>query len=151
VAKKKLNLLQFATGGTAQPATTSADVMRCEFRDADLCGEFLNDVPDKLFCYSVAPGSASAADTTEEMPRFDTRSLRPFAQLRIHPIWNGNGENVASLSSQIHNCPMPFALLQMVESQRGKLATTKSAGKHQGEQVPIPFALQPNDYRLTEG
>jgi hypothetical protein len=46
---------------------------------------------------------------------------------------------------------MPFALLQMVESQRGKLVTTKSAGKQQGEQGPIPFSLQPNDYRLTEG
>jgi hypothetical protein len=45
---------------------------------------------------------------------------------------------------------MPFALLQMVESQRGKLVTTKSAGKQQGEQGPIPFALQPNDTVLLK-
>ena len=107
MTKKKLNLLQLTTGGAAQSGTTSAEVMRCEFRDADLCAEFLDDMPDKLFCYSVAPGSASATDTTEEMPGFNVRSLCPFAQLRIHPIWNGNGSNVASLSSQIHDCPMP--------------------------------------------
>jgi hypothetical protein len=117
--------------------------MRREFRDADLCGEFLDDMPDKLFCYSVAPSSASAADTTEEMPRFNASSPCPFGQLSIHPVWNGNGANVTSLSSQIHDCPMPFALLQMVESQISELVTTESTGKQHGEQGTIPFTLQP--------
>ena len=49
VAKQELNLLQFAAGGAAEPSATSTEIVRCEFAHAGLCGEFLNNMPDKLF------------------------------------------------------------------------------------------------------
>ena len=54
VAKKELNLLQFAAGGAAEPSTTSTEIVRCEFANADLGGELLDDMPDELFSDSFA-------------------------------------------------------------------------------------------------
>ena len=51
MAKKELNLLQFAAGGAAEPSATSTDIVRCEFGNANLGGELLDDMPDELFRY----------------------------------------------------------------------------------------------------
>jgi len=53
VAKKKLNLLQFASGGAAEPSASSTEIVRCEFANANLGGELLDDVPDELFQWRV--------------------------------------------------------------------------------------------------
>ncbi len=37
---------------------------------------------------------------------------------------------------------MPFALLQVAESQRGELMATESTGQKEGKQRPITFARQ---------
>jgi hypothetical protein len=50
---------------------------------------------------------------------------------------------VTGFSAQIHNCPMPFALLQVAESRLGEFMATESAGHQDGKQRPITFALQP--------
>jgi len=41
VAKKKLNLLQFTAGGAAEPSATSTEIVRRDFANAALGGEFL--------------------------------------------------------------------------------------------------------------
>ena len=66
MAKKELNLLQFAAGGAAQPSATSTEIVRREFANAGLGGEFLDEVPDELFSYSFAPNSTSATPTPEK-------------------------------------------------------------------------------------
>ena len=45
VPEKKLNLLQFAAGGAAEPSATSPEIVRREFANANLGGELLDDVP----------------------------------------------------------------------------------------------------------
>jgi hypothetical protein len=45
VAKKELNLLQFAAGGAAESSATSTEIVRREFGDANIGCEFLDDVP----------------------------------------------------------------------------------------------------------
>src|SRR4051794_9666347 len=71
VAQKKLNLLQFASGGAAEPSATSTEIVRREFANANLGGELLDDVPDELFRHSFAPNLAGAAYTPEETTRLD--------------------------------------------------------------------------------
>src|SRR5262245_5528631 len=39
VPEKKLNLLQFAAGGAAEPRATSTEIVRREFANANLAGE----------------------------------------------------------------------------------------------------------------
>jgi hypothetical protein len=47
----------------------------------------------------------------------------------MHPIRNRNGSNVTGLSAQVYDCPMPFALLEVADSQPGEFEATESAGK----------------------
>jgi hypothetical protein len=53
VPKKKLNLLQFAVGGAAEPSATSTKIVGREFANANLGGELLDDMPDQLFRHSL--------------------------------------------------------------------------------------------------
>jgi hypothetical protein len=46
-------------------------------------------------------------------------------------------------SPQVHDCPIPFALPQVAESQFGRFMPTDSTGQQEGKQRPITFALQP--------
>ena len=68
MAKKELNLLQFAAGRAAEPSATSTEIVRCEFGNANLGGELLDDMPDQLFRHNVAPNSASAAHSRKRLP-----------------------------------------------------------------------------------
>ena len=60
VAKKELNLLQFAAGGTTEARATSTKVVRREFAYANFGRKLLNNMPAELFGYSFAPNSAGA-------------------------------------------------------------------------------------------
>jgi hypothetical protein len=44
-----------------------------------------------------------------------------------YPIGNRNRSDVASLTNQIHNCPMLFALLEMIQGQSYGLMPPQSA------------------------
>jgi hypothetical protein len=100
VAENKLDLLQLATSGAAEAGTTSPEIIRCEFADADLTSELLEDVPDQLFRHSFTPNFASAAHPPEEAPHFDIGGRSPFIQQAMHPPRHGNGPNVTGLSPQ---------------------------------------------------
>ena len=76
--KKKLNLLQFAAGGAAEPSTTSTEIVRREFANANLGGELLDDVPDQLFRHSVAPDPAGAAHSAKETTGSDSSCRGPI-------------------------------------------------------------------------
>ena len=142
MAKKELNLLQFAAGSAAEPSATSTKIVRCEFGNANPGGELLDHVPDELFRYSFSPSSTGATHMPEKLTPVNSGRLCPFVQQAMHPIRDGNGSNVTGLSAQVHDRPMPFALLQVAESQRGELMATESAGQQEGKQRPITFALQ---------
>lgn len=97
--------------------------------NANLGGELLDDMPDELFRYSFAPSSSGAAHTPEKFPRVNCGSLRPVVQAGCAP--NPGREwfaNVTSVSAQVYDRPMPFALLQVAESQLGELMATETAG-----------------------
>ena len=55
MAKKELNLLQFAASGTAEASATSAKIVGCKFADANFGGELLHDMPDELFPLQLRP------------------------------------------------------------------------------------------------
>ena len=52
MAKKELNLLQFAAGGTAEASPSAAQIVRSGFVDTDLRGKLLDYVPNQ---FSVTP------------------------------------------------------------------------------------------------
>ena len=139
--KKKLNLLQFAAGGAAEPSATSAEIVRREFANANLGGELLDDVPDEFFRYSFAPNFARAAYAPKKSTDIDSGRRRPVIQQLRHPIRNGDGSNVTSLSAEVHDCPMPFTLLKMANGQTAELVAPKPTGKQKCKKCPITFTL----------
>src|SRR5207249_8076317 len=56
VVEQELDLLQFASDCVTQACTGPAEVVWRDFRQAELCGIFLHDMPDDFFCHAVAPG-----------------------------------------------------------------------------------------------
>jgi hypothetical protein len=136
VAKKELNLLQFTAGGAAEPSATPPTIVRCEFGDANLGGKLLDPVPDQLFRYSFAPSSAGAVYPPEKLPGVDGLRFCPFVYFGVHPIWHGNGSNMTGLASEIHDCTVSFALLEMIECQLGEFVAAESACKQEGKQRP---------------
>ena len=100
--------------------------------DANFGGELLHDMPDELFRYSFAPNSTCATHPPEKAARVNSGRLCPLIQKAMHPIRDGNGPNVTTLSAQVHDCPMPFALLEMAHAQVGELVAPESAGKQEG-------------------
>ena len=92
---------------------------------------------------SLAPWFTGATHTTEEFPCLNARALYPFVQLAMDPIRNGNRPNVTGLTVEVHDCPMPFLLLQVIKRQFGDLVASESASKQEGEQRTIAFALEP--------
>ena len=79
MAKKELNLLQFAAGGTAEASAASTEVVGCKFADANFGGELLHDMPDELFRYSFAPNSTCGTHPPERLPALI------LAALHSHP------------------------------------------------------------------
>ena len=97
----------FASGGAAQSGTGPAKVVRRHVVHARLSGELLNNVPGKLLSHAFAPSLASAADATEDLSRFDCRSVDPRAEFAINPVRNRDSPYVAAFAAQVYDrqCP----------------------------------------------
>ena len=125
------------------PFGIAPKIVWCELGNTNLGCEFRDDVPYGLLRYAFAPSSTRAAHTPEKPPGFNSGSLCPFVDQAIHPSGDGNGSDVTCFSTQVHDRPMPFALLQVAESQLADLMATESAGQQDTEKLAITFAPQP--------
>lgn len=112
MAKKELNLLQFAAGGAAEPSATTTEIVRREFVNANLGCELLDDMPDEL-SVTASPQALPALLTRRKS--FPASIPADFVQSSSTPCTQSardrNGSNVTSSSAQVHDCPMPLALL----------------------------------------
>src|SRR6266513_1608900 len=96
--------------------------------------------------------NASSANTPEQSAGRDTSSCQPIVDCSLHPIRNGDGPNVTPLSAQIHDGPVLFATLAMVERKVGQFSTTKPAAKQNCQNCSIPLAFwRPRVWDLPEG
>jgi hypothetical protein len=86
VAKKELNLLLFAASGAAEPSTASTEIVRCEFGNASLGGELIDDVPD-LF-----NGAGVVLSATNAFESQTTVGIEDSHQNEDRKIWKGQGK-----------------------------------------------------------
>ena len=110
----------------------AAKVVRRQVAHARLSGELLNDVPGKLLGHALAPSLASAADATEDLSRFDCRSVDPRAEFAINPVRNRDSPYVAAFAAQVYDRPMSLPLLEMIDCQLCDFVTPQSTRKQQG-------------------
>jgi hypothetical protein len=138
VSKKKLDLLQFPSGGAAEPSATSSEIVRRQFANADLRGELLFDVPNDLFRHSFAPNPSGAAYTPEETTSLDFSRRCQGIQKTGHPPGNRDGSNVTGLPTEVNNSPMPFALLKMVNGQHRQFVAATARRRAKAQEAPDP-------------
>ena len=112
--------------------TGPAKVVRRQVVRARLSGELLNDVPGKLLGHAFAPSLASAADATEDLSRFDCRSVDPRAEFAINPVRNRDSPYVTAFAAQVYDRPMSLPLLEMIDCQLCDFVTPQSTLKQQG-------------------
>src|SRR5262249_28928113 len=93
--------------------------------------------------YALASSSTRTTHTPEKPACFNSGSLCPFVHQARDPNRDGNGSDVTGFSTQVHNCPMPLALLQVPERQLDEFMATESTGQQDGKQRSIAFALHP--------
>jgi len=65
----------------------------------------------------------------EEATTGDSSSFHPVVQKIPHPIGHWDRPNVTSLSAQVNDCPMAFALLEVIDRQTGEFVTPKPASQ----------------------
>jgi hypothetical protein len=73
--------------------------MRHEFANANFGGELLDDMPDQLFRYGIAPNFTGAAHMAENAAGVNPGGLRPVIQQGMDPTRNRNRSNVTCLSA----------------------------------------------------
>jgi hypothetical protein len=95
--------------------------MRRQFCDAYSLRTFLYNVPDRLFCHTVAPDVARLVHLAEDPAPLNISSFQPLVQFRDDPIGNRNRSDVSAFAQQIDNGTVVLPLLEMVESQADSL------------------------------
>jgi hypothetical protein len=86
---------------------------------------FVYSVPDYFLRHLGSPYRAVAADTSENAPPCETGRIWPVIDGLLHPARHGDGAHMPSLSDQVHDGPMVFAVLKAIKreiaSQRSSL------------------------------
>ena len=132
VAEEKLDLLHFAASGTTESSATPPEIVRRKFAHANFCRELFDDVPDEPLRHLFTPNLAGATHAAEEATTGDSSGFHPVVQEIPHPIGDRDSPNVTSLPAQVDDCPMPFALLEVINCQTSEFMTPKSASQKDG-------------------
>ena len=106
----------------AQPGTASPKIVWCQLVDANFLGELLDDVPNDFVRHFLSPNSHCLTHAAKQLPLADASGCEPIIYYLLDPSGKRDGANVASLPEKVHNRPVLFALLQMVEGQLDDLA-----------------------------
>jgi hypothetical protein len=129
VAQKELDLFQLTTRNAAEAGTRPAKVVRREVGYASSRSELFNDMPGKLLGDAVSPGLASATDSTKHLARIDCSGFDPCSEFVTDPVWNRDRPDVAAFAAQVYDRPMPFPLLEVIDSQLGYLVPPEATRK----------------------
>src|SRR6267143_1673507 len=141
--QEELDLLQLASRSMAEPSTGPSQIVWRQLRHADALGGFLHNVPNRLHRHAISPGPSNFVDSAEQFSSINSSRGEPIVEFGSHPIRNWNCSNVASLANQIHNGPMLFALLEMIQCQSHGFMPSQATREQQCEQCAVAFSFQP--------
>jgi hypothetical protein len=117
MAKKKLDLIQFAARIPTEPCAGSSQVVRCKGRDTDCRGGRPYYMPYSLFADALPEHAPRAADPAKDLPAIDGSRMQPAEQLRMYPVRHRDRANVSALADEIDDGPVVFSLLQVLNPQ----------------------------------
>ena len=128
VTKEELNLIQFAAGEMAQARTGPSEVVRSEFVDVRASRGTRDDIPEHLRRHPVTPDPAGLVNRTKDRAVCDARSRRPRVDCRLDPGWHLDRADVSTLANEIRNDPVLLALLERLEPEGQRSATSPARG-----------------------
>src|SRR5690348_4874380 len=108
-----------------KPGTRSPEIVRCEFRYAQLLRVFLHNVPDHFLRNLRSPDNTFAPNASENLTVRDLRNSQPVVNRLLHPTGHRNRADVSSFANEVNYGPMVFAALNMVKGQINNLCSTK--------------------------
>src|ERR1700719_5205508 len=130
--QEELDLLQLPSRSMAEPSTGPSQIVWRQLRHVDALGGFLHNVPNRLHRHAISPCPSNFVDPAEQLSSINCGCAEPIVQFGSHPIGN-----VASLTDQVNNGPMLFALLEMIQSQRHGFMPPQAAREQQCEQCAV--------------
>jgi len=129
MAQQELDLLQLATAAVAELGTGPAQIMRCNMLQSCPLTACLYDVPDNVLRNPVAPHFSRSADCSKDPALGDASLCGPFIQRGFDPDWNRYGADMAALTDQIHDRPVPLAHLNLVYVKTDQFRSAQAATK----------------------
>jgi hypothetical protein len=85
--------------------------MRRECLDIDPFRAGLDDVPNDVLRYAVAPNGAVLSDRSKELADADGNAVCPRIDRSLGPDWNWNRPDAAGFAHKIDNRPVILAAL----------------------------------------
>src|SRR5262245_27478396 len=86
------------------------------------------------------------------------RRREPFVEELFHPVGNRGSSNVTAFSNEVHDCPMIFTTLKVVESEVGQLPPSKTTAEQNSNIRAVSLAFEcfsvggsPQRARFTRG
>src|SRR5262249_39415006 len=86
------------------------------------------------------------------------RRREPFIEELFHPVRNRYGSNVTPFSDEVHDCPMIFTTLKVIESEVGQLPPSKTTTEQDGNNRGVSLAFErfsvggsPQSARIARG
>ena len=109
VSKQELDLIQFATGKTAEPRSAAAQIMRREFLNSGARRGGANGLPQHLGRHSGSPNPTSLVDRPKKHTFSKVAGFLPFIDGNLYSRWDWNGADMPSLAQEAGNNPMLLA------------------------------------------
>src|SRR5260370_13721240 len=98
---------------------------------ADALVGFLNNVENPLHRHAISPCPSNFVDSAEQFSSINSSCGWPLVEFGSHPTRNWNCANLPSPAAQFNNHPLPFAWLQVVQSQRHGLMPSQAPREQQ--------------------
>jgi hypothetical protein len=141
VPEKKLDLLQFSTGRMAEPGARPAKIVRRKPLDACFVRVLPDDVPDRFFRQSIAPGFSVLVYPPKQFATPEVGSVKPLIEQGLNPVGHRYCPRMSRFALQVDDGPVVFPLLYVPEVQVHRLVPPKAACKQDGEERAITFAF----------
>ncbi len=142
MSEQELNLFQFSARFAAQTGARATKVMGCHAGEATSRAGFLDDAPDHLRAEAVGGNPSRFVDCAKDWAGCDLRFRQPGAQTCLDPKRNRHGPDVTAFAYEISKDPVLFALLQILNGERGQFCPTQPATQENGNHSVIPDAAQ---------
>lgn len=109
---------------------------------AAFAGTVPNHIRDYVFRDSFAPCDSVSADCPEYTSVCDIRCCHPSVDSALYPDRHRNRANMATLSNEIHDCPMALPDLDVFFPERHQFRSSEPAPKEDGDHGKVTKATE---------